>query len=173
MAVLFPWELARLPSGWTPPEVCSSVRARSAVQRSPAGEVAERLNAPVLKTGSSSRGSWVRIPPSPPSRATRLATLVPTANRWTSSSPPNIAVALREIRNREQLDNRVRRSGLAGPDTRASSRVWSRAERGTSSGPTLRAIPPAPQPPPTLSNYSSPAVRVADARGFSSTGVRP
>ena len=66
MAVLFPWELARLPSGWTPQGVCSSVRARSAVQRAPAGEVAERLNAPVLKTGSSSRGSWVRIPPSPP-----------------------------------------------------------------------------------------------------------
>jgi len=28
--------------------------------------VAERLNAPVLKTGSPSRGSWVRISPSPP-----------------------------------------------------------------------------------------------------------
>src|ERR1700730_3576069 len=30
------------------------------------GEVAERLIAPVLKTGGPSRGSWVRIPPSPP-----------------------------------------------------------------------------------------------------------
>ena len=30
------------------------------------GEVAERLNAPVLKTGSPSRGSGVRISPSPP-----------------------------------------------------------------------------------------------------------
>src|SRR5579862_3980272 len=32
------------------------------------GEVAERLNAPVLKTGKLSRASWVRIPPSPPER---------------------------------------------------------------------------------------------------------
>ena len=32
----------------------------------PQGEVAERLNAPVLKTGGASRPSWVRIPPSPP-----------------------------------------------------------------------------------------------------------
>ncbi len=31
-----------------------------------AGEVAERLNAPVLKTGVPARGPWVRIPPSPP-----------------------------------------------------------------------------------------------------------
>ena len=30
------------------------------------GEVAERLNAPVLKTGKGLRPSWVRIPPSPP-----------------------------------------------------------------------------------------------------------
>jgi hypothetical protein len=31
-----------------------------------AGEVAERLNAPVLKTGMGASPSWVRIPPSPP-----------------------------------------------------------------------------------------------------------
>jgi hypothetical protein len=30
------------------------------------GEMAERLNAPVLKTGDLSRGPWVRIPLSPP-----------------------------------------------------------------------------------------------------------
>jgi hypothetical protein len=30
------------------------------------GEVAERLNAPVLKTGVPSQEPWVRIPPSPP-----------------------------------------------------------------------------------------------------------
>ena len=30
------------------------------------GEVAERLNAPVLKTGMGASPSWVRIPPSPP-----------------------------------------------------------------------------------------------------------
>ena len=33
------------------------------------GGVAERLNAPVLKTGGSARASWVRIPPPPPSSA--------------------------------------------------------------------------------------------------------
>ncbi len=32
-----------------------------------AGEVAEWLNAPVLKTGGRGSVSWVRIPPSPPS----------------------------------------------------------------------------------------------------------
>ena len=32
----------------------------------PTGEVAERLNAPVLKTGNPLRGSGVRISPSPP-----------------------------------------------------------------------------------------------------------
>ena len=32
----------------------------------PFGEVAERLNAPVLKTGKGASPSWVRIPPSPP-----------------------------------------------------------------------------------------------------------
>ena len=30
------------------------------------GEVAERLNAPVLKTGKEATPSWVQIPPSPP-----------------------------------------------------------------------------------------------------------
>jgi hypothetical protein len=30
------------------------------------GEVAERLNAPVLKTGVGAIRPWVRIPPSPP-----------------------------------------------------------------------------------------------------------
>jgi hypothetical protein len=30
------------------------------------GEMAEWLNAPVLKTGDLSRGPWVRIPLSPP-----------------------------------------------------------------------------------------------------------
>ena len=42
-----PWALARLPSGWTARWLCSSLRARTVS----AGEVAERLNAPVLKTG--------------------------------------------------------------------------------------------------------------------------
>ena len=35
------------------------------------GEVAERLNAPVLKTGKGASPSWVRIPPSPPSTLTK------------------------------------------------------------------------------------------------------
>ena len=60
--LVYPWELAQLPSGWTGRGLCSSLRAQSA---SPGG-VAERLNAPVLKTGSPSRGSWVQIPPPPP-----------------------------------------------------------------------------------------------------------
>ena len=39
---------------------------RCARHRGPAmGEVAERLNAPVLKTGMAFGSSWVRIPPSP------------------------------------------------------------------------------------------------------------
>jgi hypothetical protein len=36
-----------LPAGWTDARLCSSLRPRS----ESAGEVAERLNAPVLKTG--------------------------------------------------------------------------------------------------------------------------
>ena len=54
------------PSGWTTRGLCTSLRARSTVQWTSPGGVAERLNAPVLKTGSPSRGSWVRIPPPPP-----------------------------------------------------------------------------------------------------------
>ena len=60
-------------SGWTGSGLCSSLRARS----DSAGEVAERLNAPVLKTGVPSRGPWVRIPPSPPE-----------SKRWASRHPP-------------------------------------------------------------------------------------
>jgi hypothetical protein len=36
------------------------------IHKGAVGEVAERLNAPVLKTGISARVSRVRIPPSPP-----------------------------------------------------------------------------------------------------------
>ena len=60
--VFGPRALARMPPGWTGRRLCSSLRAQSA---SPGG-VAERLNAPVLKTGVLSRGPWVRIPPPPP-----------------------------------------------------------------------------------------------------------
>src|SRR5690606_16806830 len=37
------------------------------------GRVAERLNAPVLKTGKSASSSWVRIPPLPPDKRKALA----------------------------------------------------------------------------------------------------
>src|SRR5579859_5180233 len=39
----------------------------------PAGEVAERLNAPVLKTGVGAIRPWVRIPPSPPIKTSGYA----------------------------------------------------------------------------------------------------
>ena len=147
MAVLFPWELARLPSGWTPQGVCSSVRARSAVARAPAGEVAERLNAPVLKTGSSSRGSWVQIPPSPP------------------TSPDVLA----GIRSHEQSNNRVRQLCGAKLDKVASATL-APSPRGVSSGPPLRTISPVPTSRHSL--FILEAARIADARGFSSSGVR-
>jgi hypothetical protein len=37
------------------------------------GEVAERLNAPVLKTGVGAIRPWVRIPPSPPAKIGKFA----------------------------------------------------------------------------------------------------
>jgi hypothetical protein len=54
------------PSGWTTRGLCTSLRARSAVQWTSPGGVAERLNAPVLKTGGPSRVPRVRISPPPP-----------------------------------------------------------------------------------------------------------
>ena len=52
------------------PQSCRLQPARCAVGQKKihldAGEVAERLNAPVLKTGKGLSPSWVRIPPSPP-----------------------------------------------------------------------------------------------------------
>src|SRR5450631_1061752 len=51
-----------------PPRQVKFYEASEAPRRR-AGEVAERLNAPVLKTGGPLRGSWVRIPPSPPIEA--------------------------------------------------------------------------------------------------------
>src|SRR5581483_4348837 len=46
-------------------------RARR-VKLGSAGGVAERLKAPVLKTGSGASRSWVRIPPPPPSGRLRI-----------------------------------------------------------------------------------------------------
>jgi hypothetical protein len=40
------------------------------------GEVAERLNAPVLKTGVGAIRPWVRIPPSPPLMSLRPLQIV-------------------------------------------------------------------------------------------------
>ena len=77
-----PWALARLPAGWTGGRLFGSVRAQSAYP----GEVAERLNAPVLKTGVPSRGPWVRIPPSPPTTRKALAGIRDSYFVSTSSS---------------------------------------------------------------------------------------
>ena len=41
-----------------------------------AGWVAERLKAPVLKTGKGATPSWVQIPPHPPKKSFEKATLV-------------------------------------------------------------------------------------------------
>ena len=139
--VFDPCGLARKPSGWTRARLCSSLRAQSA---SPGG-VAERLNAPVLKTGSPSRGSWVQIPPPPPDSSD---------DRF---GRPRIGGPLRTQLCRAKLD------------TRASARVWSRASsRGMSSAPALLTIPP-PKVRPLFSSF--PAARVTDARGFFHSGV--
>src|SRR5215510_6121044 len=58
-----PWAIGRMPSGWTRSHLSSSLRpAKSAAP----GGVAERLNAPVLKTGIGAIRSRVRISPPPP-----------------------------------------------------------------------------------------------------------
>jgi hypothetical protein len=136
--------LARMPSGWTGRWLCSSLRPQSA---SPGG-VAERLNAPVLKTGSPSRGSWVQIPP----------------------PPPELKVAREGFEAHEQMNNRVRQLCGAKLDTGASATV-APSSRGASVGPPTRAIPP-PPPHPSDSYLRFPAARVTDARGFSHLGAR-
>src|SRR5882672_1954892 len=110
-----PWALARMPSGWTGSGLCSSLRAQSA---SPGG-VAERLNAPVLKTGSPSRGSWVQIPP----------------------PPPESSIARDGFEAHEPIDKWVRQLCGAKLDTGASATV-APSPRGVSAGPPARAIPP-------------------------------
>src|SRR6185503_15226984 len=95
------WAVGRMPAGWTGKALCSSLRPASAAP----GGVAERLNAPVLKTGSPSRGSWVRIPP----------------------PPPYFGESLGGVRTHEQSEEGVRQLCEAKLDTRASARVWSRA----------------------------------------------
>jgi hypothetical protein len=170
-----PWALARLPSGWTGRGLFGSVRAQSAYP----GEVAERLNAPVLKTGVPSRGPWVRIPP----------------------SPPAVRAVLAGIRNHGTIATRVRQLCRAKLDA-AAPRLRSRAPaRGMSSAPALLTIPPSPPDPDyhvagiatpqrvrvtpsrtidssrlldwSASFLPSSAARVTDARGFPVSGVQP
>ena len=118
VAVLVPMSaLGRKPSGWTGRGLCSSVRPQSA---SPGG-VAERLNAPVLKTGVLSRGPWVRIPPPPPETGDDLV----------------------GMRTHGQIDKWVRRLCGAKSDTGASATVVP-SPRGMSNAPALLTIPPPP-----------------------------
>ena len=65
MDLFAPVPAGRMATGWTGRRLYSSLRAQSAAP----GGVAERLNAPVLKTGVPSQGPWVRIPPPPPDSA--------------------------------------------------------------------------------------------------------
>ena len=50
------------------------------------GWVAERLNAPVLKTGKGASPSWVRIPPHPPKYSAKTTLLIQAAARLRQSS---------------------------------------------------------------------------------------
>ena len=160
----------RFLTGWTARGLCTSLRPQSAR----AGEVAERLNAPVLKTGGPSRVPRVRISP----------------------SPPFSKVDLDEIRARRPSGRWVRQLCGAKLDTGASATV-APSLRGASSAPALRAIPPGlatraglqrsvpnkqlwfraspthGKPHPSQSSIHPEAARVADARGFLLSGVRP
>ncbi len=119
-----PWVLARMPAGWTARGLSTSLRAQTVTP----GGVAERLNAPVLKTGVPSRGPRVRISPPPPFQ--------------------DFDAARGEIRTREW----VRQLCGAKLDTGATATV-APSPRGVSSGPPLRTISP---PPPEL-NRSLPS----------------
>src|SRR5579872_1810332 len=60
-----------------------------------AGEVAERLNAPVLKTGVPARVPWVRIPPSPPYHsAITLPGWGSNPRAWTRGSTKSLGAIL-------------------------------------------------------------------------------
>ena len=74
-------------SGWTAAGLCTSLRPRSAVHGAAPGGVAERLNAPVLKTGSPSRGSWVRIPPPPPEPSATVILKIPPGAHFNVGAP--------------------------------------------------------------------------------------
>ncbi len=116
-----------MPSGWTRRGLCSSLRPQSA---SPGG-VAERLNAPVLKTGVLSRGPWVRIPP----------------------PPPEMGHYVFGMRTHGPHDKWVRQLCGAKLDTGASATVIP-SPRGMSNAPALLTIPPPPpiRPPSTKDN---------------------
>ena len=55
------------------------------------GEVAERLNAPVLKTGKGASPSWVRIPPSPPFKYITLCQII--QNPWLALGCGHLAMS--------------------------------------------------------------------------------
>src|SRR5688500_13359410 len=140
--VFAPWARARVPSGWICGGLSSSLRLRSATT----GGVAERLNAPVLKTGSPARGSWVRIPP----------------------PPPDSSFVRAGFEAHEQMNKWVQQLCGAKLDTGASATV-APSPRGVSGGRPARTIPPAPPDP---SSKLRSAAGVPDALGFFHVGVR-
>ena len=56
-----------------------------------AGGLAERLNAPVLKTGKGASPSWVRIPPSPPFNYITLCQII--QNPWLALGCGHLAMS--------------------------------------------------------------------------------
>jgi hypothetical protein len=91
------------------------------------GEVAERLNAPVLKTGVGAIRPWVRIPPSPP-----IAAMVFFAHRYsqvigTVRSASSLVGELRAPGERTGLPMRasILRRGIVGSTIYQSSGRYS------------------------------------------------
>ena len=102
------------------------------------GEVAERLNAPVLKTGIPSRGSRVRISPSPPIFSFTPPSSAAMYQRRCPAHVPNLS---------RHLD--LPRAFYSWQSQRRSfARVTSASfrELGVVPRPTSTAIPPSPPP---------------------------
>jgi hypothetical protein len=145
--------LARKPSGWTGRGVCSSLRAQSA---SPGG-VAERLNAPVLKTGVLSRGPWVRIPPPPPKSSQHVVGMRThgQTDKWVRRLCGAQLCGAKLDTGASATVVPSPRGTSVGPPTRAKSDTGASATvapspRGVSSAPAPRTIPP---PPPKSSQH--------------------
>ena len=82
------------------------------------GEVAERLIAPVLKTGVLARGPWVRIPPSPPDGAA-LETAQSPRTRGTVGSIASgvpVGIAVRGLRTARLVWRRRAGAGASGEE---------------------------------------------------------